>query len=188
MSEQVITVPCKKRTIYRDEESLDSSAGLMMFSGCGCNINCFLRLCQGNYNYVRGIEIIRNCQKQTSELSTTERREALRKILISIATARDLYRNTYKYFIDYENERYYVCRKTFQLCYDFSEYAIKRVKREMREGWNGCNSFRVSAVVSNSTLSEVNLLLEKSGIDDLDRREIVNNMKAPHTDRSSKVR
>lgn len=187
MSAVNILIQTNKRTIFREDVDLDRSAELMIFSGCGCRPNCFLNLCEAPHNYVRGIEIIRACQERTNQLTTTERCNYLKDLLRSMEVTHGLERDTYKYCISFKGEKFIVCRNAFILCHDVTNYTLKKAKQEIRAGLNGCSDFRSNATVADSTLAEVNLQMCKSDVSYLDRRAVLNSMKAPHTDRGSKV-
>ena len=182
-----VPIPLGKRKAPAEEESenFNNSIGIMMFAGCGCNPNCFMKLCDRPHNYMHAINTIKKCMITSRSASRLEFRQHLVSRLKKLETSTGE-RIFYTYSINNDIEDIIVCKKAWLLCHGATDHALKRAKEEISQDLNSFNGLRKNEK-SRDIVAIMNTKITKSAISLLERREIMNNVNIPCSDASVMV-
>ena len=169
-----IALPASKRKhseLQWTEDDLES----IIKSGCGCKENCLKNLCEGPYNYSRGIQIINKCRTEILPLSQTELKAYIKgKILSLNKSTFENGRSFYQYSIIYQNIEFLLCHNAFRLCYGISEYVLKEAKKCIKYDLHSTTGkFSDSTKVHVESVKLLDSALKKSSINDLERKTMI---------------
>lgn len=158
-------------------------------SGCDCNGDCLLNLCEGPNNYSRGVSILLQCRTEINLLSSAELKEFFKCKILSMSKRTTTKRKYYNYTVSFNGNMFEICRTAFLKCYGISKYTLNSAKVAAEQNLHSTvGVFNDLTRVDEATLNLVDKSLKRSETNALERREIRSMCSLAGTDAALQVR